>query len=147
MYFHGNKTTCRFPAQQCLNIHNENIHASEAVSDYRSRILCKHGNKCMFLARPGGCLYKHVENVEPQQNAWRQGSIGRHNTTVAPGGVQPVEASHQPNANTANMPTMNMNQMFMNLSKQMETISQKLQVLELKSLKDFPTLEASQQRR
>ena len=59
-YFHGNKTTCRFPAQQCLNIHNENIHVTEAVSDYRSQIVCKHGSACMFLARPGGCLYKYV---------------------------------------------------------------------------------------
>ena len=55
-YFHSNSTTCRFPAQKCMNIHNENIQPVDTVSDYRSRIMCKNGNACFFLSQPGGCF-------------------------------------------------------------------------------------------
>ena len=145
-YFHGSMITCRFPAQQCLNIHNENIQPSESANDYRSRIICKNGNSCMFLAQPGGCYYKHANNVEPQQNVWHHRNITRQNTVTTSAPVPSVVRSEQPPLNSANIPPMDMSQIIISLSKQMDTISQKLQFLELKSMQDFPPLAEGQNR-
>ena len=145
-YFHGQTSTCRFPAQQCINIHNENIHPTQTESDYRSRILCKHGNSCYYRERPGGCFYKHAPNVGMQQNVWQQRSVTRRNTESEQSDVQNVERNQHTAVNNANTPEINMNQVVLNLSKQMEMISQKLQVLEFKSQQDFPTVEQSQRR-
>ena len=143
-YFHGNSTTCRFPAQKCMNIHHENILPTDAGNDYRSRILCKNGTTCFFLSQPGGCLYKHVISVEQQQNVWQQQRSTRVDTTTPPSVAQPVGRAQQPAAQSENINTLTMNQLVVNLSKQMEAISQKLQFLELKSMKDFPNLVAGQ---
>ena len=146
-YFHGNMRTCRFPAQQCMNIHNENIHPTAApASDYRSRISCKHGNSCYFRKRPLGCFYKHASNVETEPNIWQQRSTAITNTQRRPGNVQPVDINQRPGGNSPDISPVDMNQIVLNMSKQMESIVQKLQVLEMKSLSDFPNLEGSQRR-
>ena len=147
-YFHGNMTTCRFPAQQCMNIHNENIHPSAAPgSDYRSRIACKHGNSCFFRKRPSGCFYKHALNVETKENVHQQGSPTIANIQAGPGNVRPVERNQRPVLNTLGISALDMNHMILNLSKQMEYIVQKLQVLELKSHTDFLTVKESLRRK
>ena len=145
-YFHGNMKTCRFPAQQCLNIHNENIQPREITDDYRSRIVCKIGISCGFRVQPGGCFYKHATNVEPQQNAWQHQNLTREITGTSSAPVTSVGRSEQPPPISANTTTLDMNQIVLNLSKQMETIAQKLQFLELKSQQDFPPLAAGQTR-
>ena len=146
-FFHGTMTTCRFPNKDCLNIHNENIWPTETAGDYRGRINCKHGNSCVFLTRPGGCFYKHAQSVEPPQNAWQQSSTLRGNTEIINRAAPDVDRPEQPEVNSTNTPSLDMNQIVMNLSKQMETISQKLQFLELKSMQDFPTITEGQKRR
>ena len=143
-YYHGNMTTCRFPAQQCLNIHNENIHPRETGNDYRSRIICKNGNSCMFRVQPGGCYYKHANIVEAQPNVWQPQNITRQNTGTTSAPATSVVRSEQPQPNLANTPPLDMNQIILSLSKQMDTISQKLQFLELKSMQDFPPLAGGQ---
>ena len=135
-------TTCRFPAQKCMNIHSENILPTDTVNNYRSRILCKNGNSCFFLNQPGGCLYKHVISVEQQPNVWQNRNNTREFTQITPSVAQPVGRPEQPAPQSVNTNTMDMNQLVFNLSKQMEAISQKLQFLELKSMKDFPNLVA-----
>ena len=146
-YYHGLRTTCRFPAQHYLNIHNENIQPQETTNnDYRSHIICKHGNTCVFLGQPGGCLYKHAQNAEPQPNMWQQRPVIRQNTEAPAGAAAFVERSEGSGENPPNIPLLDMNQIVLNLSKQMETISQKLQFLELKSMQDFPSLGEGQRR-
>ena len=145
-YFHGNMSTCRFPAHQCINIHNENIRPTEAAADYRSRIICNNGNACVFLKKPGGCHYKHVNSVETHPSEWQRQKSIRENTLVTPGIAPSVERGQQPIAIAANTSTPDMTQIVLQLSKQMENISQKLAILELKSRSDFPTLAEGQRR-
>ena len=57
-----------------------------------------------------------------------------------------VERNQQPEVILTNTPLLDMNKIVLNLSKQMETISQKLQFLELKSIQDFPTIAEGQKR-
>ena len=57
-YWHGTGWGCRFPADQCLNIHNENI-TPELSSDNRSKIPCRDGESCTFNKK-NSCNYKHT---------------------------------------------------------------------------------------
>ena len=144
-YYHGNTTTCRFPNNKCMNIHNENIKPTDVVSDYRSRIICKNGNTCFFLMQ-GYCLYKHATIVGQQQNVWEQSSITRESTRPTPINAPPAGIIQQQTTISASTPNMDMNMLVINLSKQMDAISQKLQFLELRSMKDFPSLPEAQRR-
>ena len=86
-------------------------------------------------------MYKHVISVEPQLNVWEHRNKTRSESTPSiPSVAQPVGRPEQPVSQSENISTLNMNQLVFNLSKQMELISQKLQFLELKSMKDFPNL-------
>ena len=138
-FFHGNMTTCIFPDQKCMNIHNENIRPT-VTGDHRSRIICQNGSQCFFLSQPGGCLYKHVQSVQQKQNVWQQPRVTRDNTRATPSTANVVQTSQQPVAQSVNTPKTDTNQLVMNLCKQMETISLKLQFSELKSMTDFPSL-------
>ena len=145
-YFHGNSTPCRFPDQQCMDIHNENIQPTDAGEDYRSRIPCKNGASCFFQRRPEGCFYKHATNVEQSPNISEHHRNTRNITRNLPSSAPSAGRSEQQGTSLASTPTINMNILVMNLSKQMEAISQKLQFLELKSMKDFPSLIEGQNR-
>ena len=61
-FFHGNGRPCRFPAQQCVDIHEENI-TPTLSNDYRKRIECRNGSNCNFQ-RSQSCHYKHAQIVE-----------------------------------------------------------------------------------
>ena len=126
-YFHGNATTCRFPHNKCMNIHNENIQPTDTVSDYRSRIICKNGNSCSFLMQ-GDCHYKHATIVGQQQNVREQPSITRDSTRPTKINAPPAGIIQQQTTISASTPNMDMNMIVINLSKQMEAISQKLQL-------------------
>ena len=140
-YFHGNMSTCRFPAQQCINIHNEKIHPTAAPeNDYRSRIPCKHGDSYLFRKRPSGCFYKHASNVETEPNIWQQRGTAITNTQTGPGNVQHVDMNQRPGGNSPDISPGDMNLIVLNMSRQMESIVQKLQV------SDFPNLEGSQRK-
>ena len=146
-YFQGHTTTCRFPNNKCMNIHNENIQPTAAESDYRSRIICKNGSECFFRSQPEGCFYKHVDVVQQQPNAWQQRNNTRENTRALSGPALPVESILQPVVQSTSTHNLDTNQLVMNLCKQMESISQKLQFLELKSMTDFPSIAVGQGRR
>ena len=100
----------------------------------------------LILSQPGGCLYKHVQSVQQQQNVWQQPIVTRDSTRVTPNTANVVHTSQQPVAQSVNKPTTDTTQLVMNLCKQMKTISQKLQFLELKSMTDFPSLGGGQGR-
>ena len=57
-YWHGTGWGCRFPASQCLNIHNENI-TPVLSGDNRSKIQCRDGESCHF-DKKNSCHYKHT---------------------------------------------------------------------------------------
>ena len=61
-FFHGNGQPCRFPAQQCIDIHEENI-TPTVFNDYRKRIECRNGSNCNF-ERSQSCHYKHAQIVD-----------------------------------------------------------------------------------
>ena len=129
-----------------MNIHNENIQPRVTENDYRSRIICKNGSECFFRSQPEGCFYKHVQSVQQQPNAWQLRNKTRENTRASSGTALQVENNSQPAAQSASSLSFDTNQLVMNLCKQMEAISQKLQFLELKSMMDFPSIPAGQSR-
>ena len=89
----------------------------------------------LILSQPGGCLYKHVQSVQQQQNVWQQPRVTIDNTRATPNTANVVHTSQQLVAQSVNT-----TQLVTNLCNKMETISQKLQFLELKSMTDFPSL-------
>ena len=77
-------------------------------------------------------MYKHASNVEQQPNMWQQRPNIRQNIGTVAGAVASVGRIEQSSVNLATTPVLDMNQIVLNLSRQMETISEKLQFLELK---------------
>ena len=127
-FFHGNGHGCRFPPNICFNIHNENITPTVFEnSDPRSRVPCKNGKSCIWIQR-GGCYYKHVTNVE-QSSARRSTTQATH--SIPTGQSQQVEGGENRNFMMNTLMRMNQN---------LQTLSQKLQFLDLQSMTDFPNL-------
>ena len=61
-FYHGTGRGCKFPANVCFNIHQENITPTNTdIIDFRKRIFCKNGENCVFNQR-SSCFYKHLEN-------------------------------------------------------------------------------------
>ena len=127
-YFHGNGRGCKFPANECFNIHNENITPTIFENtDFRSRIPCKHGDSCTFHQR-GVCFYLHAPNVK-QGSSTRSGSRNINNETT------------EKSSNEAMM----MSALF-RMNRNLETLSERLQFLDVRSMQDFPNLENNQKR-
>ena len=136
-YFHGVGRGCTYPANVCINIHNENITPTVLEnSDPRSRIPCKNAERCVWIQR-GGCAYKHAPVVVPASVASHTGP----STSNTPTGQQ---------ENNLNVNTQNENNLIMNtlikINHNLETMSHKLQILDLSSMTDFPVLENSLRR-
>lgn len=125
-YYHGTGRGCRFPANECFNIHNENITPTVFDNtDFRSRIPCRHGDICSYHQR-GECYYMHVPHVE-QSSTNRTGS---RNTRSDNTGQKRVDSSSEEMMMSA----------LIRMNSNLETLSERLQFLDPRSMQDFPNL-------
>ena len=154
-FYHGTGRGCSFPSTVCFNIHEESITPTNKESiDFRKRIPCRNGNNCFFNQRQK-CFYAHVaSNVEthspPQvesrsiQNYTNQGQLcNQKEKCMKCNGEFNCKADldhHMRTSHRGGEVNSETYAAIVKIGQQMENVSQRLQMLELKSMGDFPTV-------
>ena len=164
-FYHGTGRGCRFPSNVCFNIHEENIIPTVTdITDFRKSINCRNGGSCVFNQRKA-CFYKHIAN-----------NVGRNTSAYVPSSNTPTFAQQTAQNIGTQERCVKCNETFnckddlnhhlrtshredgrnggdrdtyealIRIGQQMESVSQRLQFLELKSMTDFPPLPKGQRR-
>ena len=132
-FWHGNGNGCRFPAPQCINIHNENI-VPTVTNDNRKRIECRNGSLC-FYNRTNSCHYKH--SSVPVQSVPTLAS-----TVQTPLPTQAESAG--PQAWTTDKGLESLRDVMVKMNINVENLSERLKTMEQHAMKDFQQQENGQ---
>ena len=157
-FFHGNGRGCKFPSNVCFNIHEENITPTETETlDFRKRIFCKNGDSCVFYQR-NICFYKHNANnvnTNKVQQGLSRNTYAEHTAQNFNQKYKCMKCNEEFNFRGDFEHHMRTNHResendilpaIRKIGQQIESVSQRLQFLELRSMSDFPPLEKGQQK-
>ena len=164
-FYHGRGRGCNFPHNVCLNIHQENITPTENTIDFRKKINCKNGNSCIFHQRDS-CMYKHQEiqailvNNRPEAHTGFSSNHIRKNQLlqINPQNIlETLKCAECPSefASKAELEHHNKTMhkrsevetstysAIAKIGNQLENILQRLQIVESKSMTNFPVLQGA----